>query len=275
MDKSASYFKFRKAKLKRSFSYIGVLVIILSVTILQDFLHSKFNSYSFYLSESLLFNLFWALLIPIGFGLRYSFQNLSLLRETRSQFLRKILFVFAGSIVHILAYSALIFGISEMFYSHTFGFGKNLIYTISQDLYKYLFIYAAISLVVFRKKKGVKIPPLTSNFPDQLVINSGRTNLIVPINQILYIQASTPYIEIHTAGKKYLHSETLKSILEKLDPTRFLQIHKSTIINLQQVISYNSRLNGDYDVLLQSGQELRLSRNYVNGFKSQFKRISP
>lgn len=275
MVSSVSYFKFRKAKINRSFTYLGILILILAVTIFQDFLHSKFNSYSFYLSESLLFNLFWVLVIPIGFGLRYLFQKISLLQKLKRPLLRNIFFVFAGSIIHILVYSATIFGLSALFYSHTFGFGENLIYTISQDLYKYLFIYAAISLLIFRKKKEVKIPILPSNFPDQLVIHSGRTNLIVPIDQILYIQASTPYIEIHTAEKKYLHSETLKSILEKLDPTLFLQIHKSTIINLQQVVSYKSRLNGDYDVLLQSGQELRLSRNYVNGFKSQFRRISP
>lgn len=266
----ASYFKTRKVRKKTTLSYLGILVVILVVTILQDFLHSKFNSYSFYLSESLLFNLFWVLVIPIGFGLRYTFQQLPILRTIKSRFLQEILFVFAGSIIHIVAYSALIFGISALFYSHTFGFGGNLMYTISQDLYKYLFIYAAISLLVFRKKQDSKLVETSSKIQDHLVIGSGRTNLIVPINEIIYICSSSPYIEIHTADKKHLHSETLKSIVEKLDLAQFLQIHKSTIINLQQVVSYKSRLNGDYDVLLQNGQELRLSRNFVTRFKAQF-----
>lgn len=274
MVNSASFFKFRKARKKSTLSYLGVLLLILLVTILQDFLHSKFNSYSFYFSESLLFNLFWVLVIPIGFGLRYTFLKLSFLRTIKSRFLQKIMFVFAGSLIHILAYSALIFGVSAMFYSHTFGFVENLRYSISQDLYKYLFIYATISLLVFRKKAEPKSAYSNSEIQDQLVIGSGRSNLIVPINQIVFIRSSSPYIEIHTADKKHLHSETLKSMVEKLDPTQFLQIHKSTIINLQQVVSYKSRLNGDYDVLLQNGQELRLSRNFVNRFKAQFKRPS-
>lgn len=271
MVDSASYFKFRKTRKKKSLSYLGILVVILGVTVLQDFLHSKINSYSFYLSESLLFNLFWVLVIPIGFGLRYTFQKLSILRLIKSRFLQKILFIFAASIIHILAYSALIFGISALFYSHTFGFRANLMYTISQDLYKYLFIYAAISLLVFRKKQEEESVDPTFKFQDQLMIGSGRSNLIVLINQIIFIRTSSPYIEIHTAHKKHLHSATLKSMVEMLDPAQFLQIHKSTIINLQQVVSYKSRLNGDYDVFLQNGQELRLSRNYVNSFKAKFK----
>ncbi len=271
MVNSASFFKFRKARKKTTLSYLGVLLVILLVTIMQDFLHSRYNSHSFYFSESLLFNLFWVLVIPVGFGLRYAFQKFPVLRTVKSRFLKKILFVFAGSSLHILAFSGLIFAVSALFYSHTYGFVGNLRYSIFQDLYKYLFIYAAISLLVFRKRNELKSADSLSKIRNQLVIGSGRSNLIVPINQILFIRSSSPYIEIHTADKKHLHSETLKSMVEKLDPAQFLQIHKSTIINLQQVVSYKSRLNGDYDVLLQNGQELRLSRNFVNRFKSQFK----
>lgn len=271
MVKPVSSFKYKKARIKATLSYLGVLLVILLVTILQDFLHSKYNSYSFYLSESLLFNLFWVLVIPIGFGLRYTFGKLTVIRTIKSRFLQKVIFVFAGSLIHILAYSALIFGVSALFYSHTFGFLENLKYSISQDLYKYLFIYAAISLLVLRKKAEPKSADSSSKILDQLVIGSGRSNLIVPVNQIVFIRSSSPYIEIHTADKKHLHSETLKSMVEKLDPDQFMQIHKSTIVNLQQVVSYKSRLNGDYDLLLQNGQELRLSRNFVNRFKAQFK----
>ncbi len=274
MVNSASFFKIRIARKKPTFSYLGVLLLILLVTILQDLLHSRYNSYSFYFSESLLFNSFWALVFPISFGLGFTFQKLSILQTIENRFFQKILFVLAGLIIHILAYSALIFGVSALTYSHTFGFVENLRYSISQDLFKYLFIYAAISLLVFRKKAEIKSADSISKIQDQLVIYYGRSNLIVPINQIVFIRSSSPYIEIHTADKKYLHSETLKSMVEKLDSAQFLQIHKSTIINLQQVVSYKSRLNGDYDVLLQNGYELRLSRNFVNRFKAQFQGAS-
>ncbi|HTK74822.1 MAG TPA: LytTR family DNA-binding domain-containing protein, partial [Gemmataceae bacterium] len=48
----------------------------------------------------------------------------------------------------------------------------------------------------------------------------------------------------------------------KLDPKRFLRIHRSTIINIERVRELQPYFHGDYIVLLQDGTELTLSRNY-------------
>ncbi|MEI2749283.1 MAG: LytTR family DNA-binding domain-containing protein [Ferruginibacter sp.] len=65
---------------------------------------------------------------------------------------------------------------------------------------------------------------------------------------IVYISSSTPYISIHAGNKKFLSNETLKSVEEKLPPDQFIRIHKSTIVNINMVTSFQSRLNGDYDL---------------------------
>ncbi len=267
MVRYAIHSKFRKARLKTTLKFLGVLFIVLLVTIFQDFLHARFNTYSFYLSESFLFNLFWVLVIPIGLALKKSFQKLPLLKSLQGKLSGTAVFTIAGSMLHILAYALLVFGVSAVFYSHTFGFIGNLGYTLSHDLYKYLLVYAAISILILRKKQKGNEANTTPAFSEQLVISSGRSHLILTTAQIVYIQTSTPYIEIHTLDKKHLHSETLKSILGRLDPALFVRIHKSTIVNLDQVSSYKSRLNGDYDVHLKTGVVLRLSRNYVADFR--------
>ncbi|RYF37203.1 MAG: LytTR family transcriptional regulator, partial [Cytophagaceae bacterium] len=46
--------------------------------------------------------------------------------------------------------------------------------------------------------------------------------------------------------------------------------HKSCIVNITKVRSYQSRLNGDYDLLLSNEVVLRVSRNYASGFKTAF-----
>ena len=74
------------------------------------------------------------------------------------------------------------------------------------------------------------------------------------------ITAATPYISIHLEKRKYLYSETLKTICDQLDNNTFIRIHKSTIVNISKVRSFKSRLNGDYDLLLTDGSSLRLSR---------------
>jgi DNA-binding LytR/AlgR family response regulator len=61
----------------------------------------------------------------------------------------------------------------------------------------------------------------------------------------------------------------LKSLENQLDKKQFIRIHKSHIINLQKIISYQSRQNGDYDVTLSDGTVLRVSRNYAKDFKSK------
>lgn len=91
------------------------------------------------------------------------------------------------------------------------------------------------------------------------------------MNDIYQITAETPYISIQLEGKKHLHTETLKSISTQLDNKTFVRVHKSTIVNLDKVISLKSRLNGDYDIFLKNGVELRLSRTYVTNLKSNFK----
>ncbi|MGH9949634.1 MAG: LytR/AlgR family response regulator transcription factor, partial [Pyrinomonadaceae bacterium] len=72
--------------------------------------------------------------------------------------------------------------------------------------------------------------------------------------------------------KRYLHNETLKSILETLDNETFVRIHKSLIVNISNVRSYKSRLNGDYDLTVADGTSLRLSRTYAATFKEKFRR---
>lgn len=56
----------------------------------------------------------------------------------------------------------------------------------------------------------------------------------------------------------------------KLDTRTFVRVHKSTIVNLEKVSSFKSRLNGDYDLLLKNGTIVRLSRTYAANFKNEF-----
>ena len=62
---------------------------------------------------------------------------------------------------------------------------------------------------------------------------------------------------------------TLKSLSEKLDNRLFVRIHKSEIVNLSKVQSYQSRQNGDYDVTISDSSVLRISRNFAKDFKTK------
>ncbi|GAA0877502.1 LytTR family DNA-binding domain-containing protein [Algoriphagus jejuensis] len=252
----------RLGKTKRAKPLIWILLAVLAITILQDWVKSSLNSQAFYLSESFLFSLYWVLIPPIAFALKYALDRFGLAKLSLSIWTRRIYFVLAAMVAQILFFPLLVWLISALFYEHTFAYSQTLFYSVSEDLYKFLLIYAILSLLIFPRK--IPKPPKSS---EQLLIQSGRKTQILPVAEILCVVSATPYVEIHTASKKYLHQESLKSLAEKLDPAIFQRTHKSSLVNLKAVQEMKSRLNGDYDLTLSNGTQVRLSRNYAAAFK--------
>ncbi|MEM6865600.1 MAG: LytTR family DNA-binding domain-containing protein [Bacteroidota bacterium] len=70
----------------------------------------------------------------------------------------------------------------------------------------------------------------------ELYINIDRRLIKLKFNDILLIEAKGDYIEIQTLGKRYRVHSTLKKIKDKLPESRFLQIHRSFIINFTQIV---------------------------------------
>lgn len=270
MDAQRALFEHKMSKIKKTKIFLLVLIGILGVTVVQDFLQSRYQSYSFYFSESLLFSILWILFVPITLGTRHFFQKSPRLLQNKWTY--RTFFILSTVVIHIVFYALLIHLISWVFMSHTFHFWRNLTYTLSQDLYKYLFVYSAISLLPISIEKKKHTEPL--DFTEFIWVTFGRKSEKISTREISYIQASTPYVEIYLEGKKYLHTDTLKSLEKKLDQSSFVRIHKSTLVNLDKVQQLKSRLNGDYDVLLSTGETLRLSRNYVAGFRAKQDRSS-
>ena len=257
-------------KIKKIGLPVLALILALGIGVFQDFLSARYQNHAFYASESLLFNMFWVLVLPIAWGFRMLYLKKDFLQQMRTKFLRNAIFVLLATAVHLALFSGLVHLISWGFYEATFTIIGNLEYSISEELYIYLLVYGAISLVIFRENSyqaEISNPP---SYLQYLSLSTGRVNSRIPVLEIIYLSASSPYVSIHTSEKKYLQNTTLKTLLSQLDPRQFVQIHKSSIVNLHQIKSYQSRLNGDFDVQLINGEKLRMSRNYVDNFRQKF-----
>ena len=251
---------------------IGILLVlfisIIGLTIFQDFLESNRSGYAFYFSESILFKTIWMLFIPILALLKMALQN-----KNFNSFGKSTLLVVTSIIVHLILLSFVFSFISVLFYAGRYDIYKILSYTLANDLYKLVLIYS-IFVFGYRYFSYKIIEPVSltdKSWLKKIIIANGINNTIVEVSDIYQISAATPYISIEVAGKKHLHTETLKSISSQLNKERFVRVHKSTIVNLDKVISYKSRLNGDYDIFLENNATIRLSRTYVADFKSKFK----
>lgn len=260
---------FARRKTRIIFLLAAALLVLL--TMLQDLLLSLRNNNSYYWSESLLFNTFWLWSIPVTF---YLWKNLHYKRGSsqRTIILQAAFIMITGCISHAVLYTSTVTIISYLLFDHTYGLLKVFTYTIANDLYKYLIIYGILSFLIYRRmffqeNIPVIVPVPAKTSISELVIEQGKDRIIVAVDDIVMICSASPYVAIHTEKKKYLHATTLRAMTGQLDRGVFVRVHKSTIVNKRYIASYRSRLNGDYDILLQNRQETRLSRNYVPAFK--------
>jgi two-component system LytT family response regulator len=97
---------------------------------------------------------------------------------------------------------------------------------------------------------------------DRLSIKDAGRILRVPMNDILWIDAAGDYMCVHTGSDTHVLRATMRELEDRLDPRRFQRIHRSTIVNVARVKELRSHLNGEYFLILDSGQQLKLSRSY-------------
>lgn len=251
----------------------SVFIILAGLAIFQDFVESNRNGFPFYLSESILFKTVWMLFIPI-LAVLYT----SLKKHGLHSALTMTMFIIVPIAAHVILLPLISTWLSYMFYGGRYDFYKMFSYTIANDLTTMIVVYAGFVMgfkLIHRSNdkravvsKAETIQP--QKLPDRIVVNNGKENVIIHVAEIVQITSASPYVYLHLEQKKVLHSETLKSIGEKLDSSVFIRIHKSTLVNITKVRTFTSRLNGDYDVLLTNGDSVRLSRTYTAQFKKQF-----
>ncbi|SFH20128.1 LytR/AlgR family response regulator transcription factor [Pedobacter insulae] len=245
-----------------------VFALFIAFTVFQDFLESHINGYSFFLSESLLFKTFWLLFLPILLFQHYLMEDLL---SWQNKILTGLISILTPTILHLALFPLCIWLLSKSFFDHTYYYSRTFGYTIAEDFYKYIAIYslgAFVNYYLQNLRSQSKQP--SNELPKKLTFNTGKKYVTISVDEIIYIKTSAPYILVHIDGGQYLHNETLKSFGKKLANKQFIRVHKSTIINLQKVISYKSRSNGDYDISLIDGTIVRLSRNYSAEFKAYF-----
>jgi two-component system, LytTR family, response regulator len=95
---------------------------------------------------------------------------------------------------------------------------------------------------------------------DRLPVSENGRILFVKTKEIDWIEANGNYARLHVGARTHEIRETLNSLERKLDPRDFLRIHRSTIVNVHLIKEIQPWFHGYHLVLLQNGQELRMSR---------------
>lgn len=103
---------------------------------------------------------------------------------------------------------------------------------------------------------------------DWLVIKNRDTTRLIMTEDIDWIEAAGVYVNVHARGEEFLYRGGLAAVAERLDPFRFVRIHRSTIVNLRSVGVLERRSHGEFTVRLKDGTELVMSRTYRADFEA-------
>jgi two-component system, LytTR family, response regulator len=102
----------------------------------------------------------------------------------------------------------------------------------------------------------------TSRFEKLINIKDRGQIFRVDVESIERIDAAGDYMCIYTADNSLILRETMKDLEKRLDPRTFQRVHRSTIVNLDQVRQVKPHTNGECFLVLESGAQVKVSRSY-------------
>jgi two-component system LytT family response regulator len=106
------------------------------------------------------------------------------------------------------------------------------------------------------------------DFPRRLLVHNGTKDSFVNIQDIDWIEAADYYACLHVGSKSFMLRESIKQLSKTLDPQQFVRIHRSVIVNVDQVTEIFREGQSEGSVVLKSGQRLRMSKAGQQGLLS-------
>jgi two-component system LytT family response regulator len=98
------------------------------------------------------------------------------------------------------------------------------------------------------------------DFPKRLLVHNGARDSFVNVNEIDWIEAADYYACLHVGTKSFMLRETIKELSNTLDPAKFVRVHRSVIVNVEQVSEIFREGQSEGSVVLKNGQRLRMSK---------------
>jgi two-component system LytT family response regulator len=105
--------------------------------------------------------------------------------------------------------------------------------------------------------------------PRRIAIRKNGRVIFVTIEEIDWIEAADNYVCLHCGGETHVLRETIREMEARLDPARFVRVHRSAIVNIDRIKELQPWFRGDYRVILRDGTQLTLTKNHREKLDSQ------
>jgi two-component system LytT family response regulator len=122
------------------------------------------------------------------------------------------------------------------------------------------------ALTQARKSLGVEAPALrqlmaaSSTRLARILIRDRNQVHVLPIDQVAYVQAQDDYVSIRSEGRDYLKTQSLTELAAQLDPTQFVRVHRSYLLNLAHLQRLERTSKDSFIAVTRCGQQLPISR---------------
>ena len=127
-----------------------------------------------------------------------------------------------------------------------------------------------LALLEERESQRESASPEKNYLTRVMVKGSGRV-VLLKVDEIDFIEADGNYAKLHVGRKAHLLREKMHDLEARLDPAKFVRIHRSVIVNLDRIKEMHPHFNGDYIVVLENGRQLRLSRTRRENLDARLK----
>jgi DNA-binding LytR/AlgR family response regulator len=124
--------------------------------------------------------------------------------------------------------------------------------------------HAIRNLRIRRAQAAAKASYLTT-----IPVKSRNRTEIVTLAEVSWIETQGNYLALHVGDTTHLIRETSRNFEARIDPVRFMRIHRQTIVAVNAIQRVETLASGDATVFLSDGTELRVSRNYRDALRTR------
>ncbi len=109
----------------------------------------------------------------------------------------------------------------------------------------------------------------TITYTTRIALRSGTKIQVVPIDEVLYLQADGDYVQVVTPQGRFLKEQTLKSFAEQLPPERFARVHRSILVNIEAISRIERYEKNSQQLRLKNGGTVKVSQQGYKQLRQQ------
>lgn len=122
------------------------------------------------------------------------------------------------------------------------------------------------------EKKIRRLIHETAQLPEKterIVVKTGSKIKVIPVEEILYLEAQDDYVMVYTEEGKFLKQQTMKHFEQVLDPAQYIRIHRSFIVNIRQITQIEPYEKDSHRVVIKNKTRIPVSRSGYTLLKKQ------